>query len=194
APYSSFKFRDVLDGLSNTIAMGEIVSNLGDNAINGSLSWDDGGADADVTNNPLHCVASNEIDPERPQFWCPTGGTDCTPPARIVNGETNGRGMSWASAFRLSISGVFTVRPPNSELCIGHWADHPGNFSPSSHHQGGCHILMGDGAVKFITDSIEAGNQNAPMISSTNRPGSASPYGVWGALGSKAAKETVSEF
>ena len=194
APYSSFKFRDVLDGLSNTIAMGDIVSNLGDRAVKGSLSWNGGGADNDVTNNPLHCVESDEIDPERPQFWCPTGASHCSPPVSVVNAETNGRGMSWASAFRLSISGVFTVRPPNSELCIGHWADHPGTFSPSSHHQGGCHILMGDGAVKFITDSIEAGNQNAPMISSTNKPGSASPYGVWGALGSKAGKETVSEF
>ncbi|MCO8122943.1 DUF1559 domain-containing protein [Stieleria sp. TO1_6] len=193
APYSEFKFRDVLDGLSNTIAMAEIVSNLGDNAINGSLSWDAGGGGNDSADDPLHCVNSMEIDPARPQFWCnATTSAGCTPPVSIVNGETNGRGMSWASAFRLSISAVFTVRPPNSELCIGQWADGTGPFGPSSHHQGGCHILMGDGAVTFISDSIEAGNQSSPVPSNVT-PGIESPFGLWGALGTKASKEVIQE-
>ncbi|WP_436715771.1 DUF1559 domain-containing protein [Roseiconus lacunae] len=191
APYSEFKFRDVKDGLSNTIAMGEIVSNLQDNAINGSISWDSGGNGLDHFLNPMHCVDSDEIDPERPRFWCSSSSTGCTPPVSIVNGETNGRGMSWASAFRLSISAVFTVRPPNSELCIGQWADNEGNFSASSHHQGGAHILMGDGAVIFMTDSVEAGDQRAPGIAHDNRPGDKSPYGLWGALGTKASGEVI---
>ncbi len=194
APYSQFKFRDILDGLSNTIAMGEIVSNLGDNAVNGSISWNSGGGGNDHFLNPLHCVDSGEIDPKRPRFWCPTGGAGCTPPVSIFNGETNGRGMSWASAFRLSISAVFTVRPPNSELCIGQWADNEGNFSASSHHQGGCHILMADGAVIFMTDSVDTGNQKAPGIDHTNNPGNQSPYGLWGALGTKASSETIEGF
>ncbi|KAA5539616.1 DUF1559 domain-containing protein [Roseiconus nitratireducens] len=191
APYDKFKFRDILDGLSHTMAMGELVSNLGDYATNGSISWDPGGNHNDHADDPLHCVNSGEIDPKRPTFWCrdPAGG--CTPPVLVVNGETNGRGMSWASAFRMSIQTVFTVRPPNSELCIGKWADNVGNFSPSSHHQGGCHILMGDGAVVFMTDSVEAGDQSAPCISRTNQPGAESPYGLWGALGTKAASETI---
>jgi hypothetical protein len=58
---------------------------------------------------------------------------------------------------------------------------------------------MGDGAVIFITDSIEAGDgraetvwyQNA-MNQSSNPPGSKSPYGLWGALGTRASKETIS--
>ncbi|MCC9603426.1 DUF1559 domain-containing protein [Stieleria sp. JC731] len=193
APYSEFKFRDVKDGLSNTIAMGEIVSNLQDNAINGSISWDSGGDNNDHFVNPLHCVDSNEIDPERPRFWCLSSSGNCTPPVSIVNGETNGRGMSWASAFRLSISAVFTVRPPNSELCIGKWADNEGNFSASSHHQGGAHILMGDGAVVFMTDSVESGDQHATGIFDGNRPGDRSPYGLWGALGTKGAGEVIDD-
>ena len=48
---------------------------------------------------------------------------------------------------------------------------------------------MGDGAVVFITDSIEAGDQTAAPIGATgdfngwaiNRPGKKSPYGLWGA-------------
>ncbi len=45
---------------------------------------------------------------------------------------------------------------------------------------------MGDGAVKFVTDSIEAGNSSSQMvhISPYGLPaGSESPYGLWGKLG-----------
>ena len=58
---------------------------------------------------------------------------------------------------------------------------------------------MGDGAVIFITDSIESGNQESAQVGRTTAartclvPGSASPFGLWGALGSRAAKETIEE-
>jgi len=55
---------------------------------------------------------------------------------------------------------------------------------------------MADGAVVFMTDSVEAGDNRAPMVwlnNSVNPPGSASPYGLWGALGTRASKETIEE-
>ena len=60
---------------------------------------------------------------------------------------------------------------------------------------------MGDGAVVFITDSIEAGDLRAPMVwvnglnagPPSDLPGSESPYGLWGALGTRANKETIEE-
>jgi len=191
--YNSARFRDVLDGLTNTIAMGEIISDLGDRDKRGGFAGGaGGGTPADVQNNPLHCVDSGEINPIRPRFWCAPGDTGCTPPVSLDISGSNSRGMRWASATRSGISDVYAIRPPNSELCIGQWIDNPGVFSPSSHHQGGVHVLMGDGAVKFITDSIEAGNQRAPMITNANRPGDKSPYGLWGALGTKGAREVIS--
>ena len=58
-------------------------------------------------------------------------------------------------------------------------------------------MVMGDGAVKFITDSIESGNKDAGMIiwngMLARSPGSQSPYGLWGALGTRANKETIEE-
>ena len=64
-------------------------------------------------------------------------------------------------------------------------------------------MLMGDGAVKFITDSIEAGASRATagtgaMVrlggSGSASPGYMSPYGLWGALGTRANRETISDF
>ena len=100
--------------------------------------------------------------------------------------------MNWAN-FRSSVTEVYTVRPPNSESCIGQWGDAPGNMTASSRHQGGAHVLMGDGAVIFMTDSIEAGDQRARGIYISNKPGAASPYGLWGALGTARSKETIEE-
>jgi prepilin-type processing-associated H-X9-DG protein len=194
------KFRDILDGLSNTVAAGEMISDLGDRDKRSAIS---GGNDHFQATgpNPLTCVNRNQIDPQQPQFWCDTGNgsSNCTnPPYVPQNGD--GRGMNWAWAS-MSMTAVHTIRPPNSEVCFNGWHDNVGICPPSSRHQGGAHILMGDGAVVFITDSIEAGDQTAAPIGATgdfngwaiNRPGKQSPYGLWGALGSKGAKETISE-
>lgn len=50
---------------------------------------------------------------------------------------------------------------------------------------------MGDGAVKFVTDSIEAGNPATAGVFYNNNAGGISPYGVWGAYGSRNGKETI---
>jgi Protein of unknown function (DUF1559) len=190
ALYSTSRFRDIIDGLSNTIAMGEIITDLGDQDKRSAYSAVAGGGTA-IESNPSLCVDGGQINPARPKFWCTAGVTGCTPPTVIQFNLAHSRGGNWAAALRSAVTTVYTVRPPNSELCVGRWADNWGNFSPSSHHQGGVHVLMGDGAVKFITDSIEAGNQKAPIISATNQPGAMSPYGLWGALGTRAASEPI---
>jgi prepilin-type N-terminal cleavage/methylation domain-containing protein/prepilin-type processing-associated H-X9-DG protein len=193
------KFRDVLDGLSNTVAGGEIISDLNDRdkrSMGAALtqSWV-------VENQPSICVDNGWLDTEQPQFWCdPDTANNCTPPTRTWDGR-DGRGMNWAWGA-MTMTGMHTIRPPNSELCEAHWYDNVGTCPPSSRHQGGCHILMGDGAVIFITDSIESGDQRAPVIGARGvstqgdrpwRPGKQSPYGLWGALGSRGAKETIEE-
>ncbi|MFK8113014.1 MAG: DUF1559 domain-containing protein, partial [Rubripirellula sp.] len=95
-------------------------------------------------------------------------------------------GMPFNSAFT-------TTTPPNKELCVDRWDEGGGSLSAGSRHQGGAHILMGDGAVIFMTDSVEAGDQSATPIHLQNRAGAKSPYGLWGALGSRAYKETIEE-
>ncbi|TWU18745.1 DUF1559 domain-containing protein [Allorhodopirellula heiligendammensis] len=177
------KFRDVLDGLSNTIMAGEFNTDLGDRHVTTQPR-------AGVTGHHLDPKkAYEQTDPLRPQFWDPA--------ARVNGSEEEMRGFKWSYGLAV-FSGMTTILPPNAPIVydtsltdIFRW----GIFSPSSRHQGGCHVLMGDGAIKFITDSIESGGGG--MVShngtaGTLPPGSASPYGVWGALGTKAGREIVS--
>ncbi|WP_442505381.1 DUF1559 domain-containing protein [Novipirellula sp. SH528] len=184
-PFDKGRFRDVLDGLSNTIAMGEIATYLGDKdsrAVLPSFSaGNNNGTMKTIRDNPKACYV--KIDPERPLFWIK------------ASRETRARGYRWADAKTI-FSGFTTILPPNSEICSRHNGDDLNVVgSTSSYHQGGTHVLMGDGAVKFITDSIEAGNSSAGMVwkngTGTQAPGSKSPYGLWGSLGTRANKETI---
>ena len=184
-------FRDTLDGLANTIMMGEIATDLGDNDIRtaGRQFTSPMGIWDGALLNPAICE-ENDLDPLRPQFW--VAGTN-------VVGAGVRRGMRWADYLPIQ-STMNTILPPNSTVCLirNHGSD--GIVPPSSRHQGGCHVLMGDGAVRFITDSIESGNKNAIPIFRQNGmnasplpPGSQSPFGLWGSLGTRASKEIIEE-
>jgi prepilin-type N-terminal cleavage/methylation domain-containing protein/prepilin-type processing-associated H-X9-DG protein len=186
--HKSIKFRDVLDGLSNTIAMGEIATDLGDRDKRTRPVQRTSNQRALVRNNPSWCADNGDVDPARPNFLTPGLGTWAV---------INGRGYRWCDHFT-EMTGMHTILSPNSEMCADRNQGGEVVSPPSSRHQGGVHVLMGDGAVKFVTDSIESGNKRAPMVwlSGTGpaAPGSLSPYGLWGALGTRAASETVQGF
>ncbi|MGV3483763.1 MAG: DUF1559 domain-containing protein, partial [Planctomycetaceae bacterium] len=180
-------FRDILDGLANTIMCGEIVTDLGDRDIR-STPANAGGRTADQWRPGGLLRCRGFIDPLRPRFWNAT-----QPVAPIVEDR---RGSKWMAANTV-YSAFFTMLPPNSEVCY-HGNHHEEYLaSISSHHQGGAHVLMADAAVKFVTDSIEAGNVNSAQVKIQGSPavelpaGSQSPFGLWGALGTRASKELL---
>tara|TARA_R110002049_G_scaffold46487_1_gene135108 strand:- start:40467 stop:41702 length:1236 start_codon:yes stop_codon:yes gene_type:complete len=195
-PRQASKFRDTLDGLSNTIAAGEIATDLGDRdrrthpGFAGGDIWDAGNSNA----------CEQWADPLRPQFYDATAeGTGFFDGGAGVEYR---RGYKWACG-RPVHNVVTTILPPNKGYCLtgvygtgGGPTLRPAVAPPSSRHQGGVHVLMGDGAVKFITDSIEAGNQESAQVrrgAGFIAPGSESPFGLWGALGTRASKETIEE-
>ena len=195
-PRHDSKFRDVLDGLSNTVAGAEICTSIQQREVKADFARIGGGSNG-AASNPSLCKNNVNIDPERPSRW---GAA-----ANVSTGGTQMRGVRWAD-FRTHYTGMQTILPPNSPNChLSGGGDYNETImSAGSRHQGGAHVLMGDGAVVFMTDSVEAGDASAPPVERGSggspgwrgpltAPGAKSPYGLWGALGTRAAGETVEE-
>lgn len=169
------RFRDITDGLSNTIAMAERVK------AQGTTRVQDGGTATGVgnnfrNNNPADCL--NQM------------GAD----GAYVGGVGNWGGTrAWDGAP--AFSGVTTVLGPNSPSCTqGGWDGEDGIYEPSSRHTGGAQVLLGDGSVRFISENIDTGNITSPPADAPGQPGGRSPYGIWGALGSVGGGEVIGEF
>lgn len=173
------KFGAVTDGLSNTIAFAErsrphSIRSRGMIAVDASAS--------PARFSPLSCRS----------YWM---GTQYAPTAAMFTQDTS-PGYRWAdgAAFFHAAS---TILPPNTALCLigspawqgggGHYG--PGIWTPTSDHPAGVNVTLGDGSVRFITNSVDTGNLAVIAPSPTLR--GPSPYGVWGALGTKAGGEVI---
>jgi prepilin-type N-terminal cleavage/methylation domain-containing protein len=84
-------------------------------------------------------------------------GTACT--AAKTNHHSSG-GQSWM--YSMMYETLFnTLATPNNPaptcyICSGCGdGDNPGNFPARSRHVGGVHTLLGDGAIRFVSDSID---------------------------------------
>jgi hypothetical protein len=168
-----YGLRDCTDGASNTIAMAESVAPTATNGL-GMVAATTG------SGTPAACRAL--YDPTTRTY--PGGGW---------TGDT-ARGYRWGDGGGF-FSSFTTAVPPNSANCFSsgtasHW--HQGFYTATSNHTGGVQVLMTDGAVRFISENISTGNLAATPLAWNS--GGQSPYGVWGALGSRAGGETVSEF
>ncbi len=203
-------FRDILDGTANTIAIGEIACNNNDMRIIGQwagLNLPRAGTPAvsplavDPATNCLNNATL--IDPNRPNYYLLTSPYKFGNTNAVGTGATSaGRGWSWAygnAAYTL----CNTVAPPNGPNCSAgnDWSrNNDGVWSTGSRHEGGCHVGMADGAVRFMSENVESGSvktagQSAsvgPFGSGLRVPGSESPYGLWGALGTRNGQENKS--
>jgi prepilin-type N-terminal cleavage/methylation domain-containing protein/prepilin-type processing-associated H-X9-DG protein len=194
-PRLQLGFRDTLDGLSNTIMGGEFNTDLGDDDVTTQVTTVNAGGNMAVFHNPSLCYLN--VDPTRPRFWQRPAVANTA----FLGGAQVQRGLNWATGWTV-YTGFTTILPPNAPVCVrvqptasNTWDE--GVFPPSSRHQGGCHVLMGDGAVKFITESIDAGDRTHGSVmngqTGARAPGSPSPYGLWGSLGTRAMGEVIEE-
>jgi prepilin-type N-terminal cleavage/methylation domain-containing protein len=169
----------ITDGTANTVMLGECI-------IGGEATEVLGGV----------AVSMQEWTPQG--CWNRLNSTNrklITAPTRTFFRPTGGRAWDGRPYF----VGFATLIPPNGPTCqwgAGDGNEHMGTLS--SMHPGGGQVAMADSSVRFISQNINAGDPLATddmfqaLFQQTggNRVGP-SPYGVWGAMGSKNGGEPI---
>ncbi len=179
----------IVDGTSNTVVYSErCVGGHNMNTLRGALVM---GSDTGVTYNSTGLSSyDNRWIGSNPKLCAAT--RSATEPDSY---DLTGRGITKTTGDRWEDSrpywGAFaTILPPNSPSCLG--PSNPsyyGYSAASSYHRGGANALKADGAVIFVSETINcttAGLGTDPVYLGE------SPYGVWGALGSINGGESTS--
>ncbi len=173
-------FEDISDGTTNTIMFSErrIATNDNYSVVQSGIARNRGkiggtGIGAAPVGDPSRCLLAEGMNNQL-LF-------DIVP--RALSGQR------WCDG-RPVFTGFTTVLPPNKPSCISdlewwYW----GIFTPSSYHPGGVNGLMADASVQFFAEQIDSGDLTLPEVVS-----GPSPYGVWGALGSRSGGELLRNF
>ena len=173
-------FGSVTDGLSNTVFASEVV-------IAGAME------SASTDNTPVKggmaLGATLDLRNGTPE--------DCR--SRIAgkvysgSGSTGRIGLRWCDAYSVHTS-FFTCLPPNSASCSQPTGASETEvlISASSNHTGGVNVVVCDGSVQFVSDTVSTGDLNrvppnadglpAPTLRYMDYRGP-TYYGVWGAMG-----------
>ncbi|MCL2118550.1 MAG: DUF1559 domain-containing protein [Planctomycetaceae bacterium] len=173
-------FGTMTDGSSNTVGLSEIVgterSGTGafSRSIFGGVAISDGMYNGSLS-LPGPCL----------QVRNPLDRTQFAPTVTAIDSWrggffTDGRGANAAFSTHL---------PPNSPTCIW-WAamgqNAWGAFSVSSYHTGGVNAVLMDGSCAYVSETIDTGDLDMPLDVNV----AASPYGVWGAMGTPQGGES----
>jgi prepilin-type N-terminal cleavage/methylation domain-containing protein len=179
--WSSTTVSDILDGTSNTIAMSETAISTGGRLILGGVVRNVG--NAVVRDNPALLLTC--VDPNNPIQYLPVASL---PYGNAIRHQW--RGQRWGDGGA-SFTDFVTVMPPNGPSASRTNSDaSEGLYTASGFHEGGVHCLMADGAVRFVSETIDTGDLTATRRWRTGP----SRYGVWGALGSKDGAELIDPF
>jgi len=187
---TQLKLKDITDGLSSTLAVAEILRPALTGGVTAtgmatcttcdSASWNQANGRSASSNsnynNPNGCYTS----------WRGNGFVEDGTIALIGAYRSPGSCWTWGRSNYWNFN---TVLAPNGPSCAAGGAA-TGILTARSWHFGGINVATADGAVRFISENIDAGNRSGTEQQSIT--GGVGPYGVWCQLGCRGDKQTVS--
>jgi len=182
APVTPKTFGSIGDGLSNTIAAAEIVTSPHTDGVVAG------------TRLPIKGGTYGWVNTTTPRDGCFLLAYDAGDRSMVANPpqlRQNWRGQ-WFADGRVPHTGFSCVMRPNGPNCAGGndgEFDNGALFTTQSFHTGGVSVLLGDGAVRFVNETIDNANLSRPNGAAVSRDdpeyvNGPSLFGVWGALGS----------
>jgi len=177
----------VPDGLSNTVAFAERCVGESESSANTTLK---GVLAQSVTNAILNPSPGNDnkttLEAVFPNICKSKAAADRKSYISGVS-VSSALGCRWADG-RVQ-SSFSTILPPNSANCSnGNAFTARAMISASSYHSSIVNVLLADGAVKAVSDTIDCGTISDTTL--LNLDGGKSNFGIWGAVGSVNGKES----
>jgi prepilin-type processing-associated H-X9-DG protein len=166
----------VYDGTSNTIALGEFIiyADYEGSRAKAGIIID---STAAVTGNKANVIAN-------------TNPGACF--ANVVGGQYTGsgtvigrKGQLWCQGLPMRTS-FSTLLPPNGPSCSSGSDNNSARTisSAASNHTGGVNVVLVDGSVQFVSDSVDTGRLTDAANPARLRDSGPTEFGVWGAYGS----------
>jgi prepilin-type processing-associated H-X9-DG protein len=106
-------------------------------------------------------------------------------------------GYRWSDGLFM-YSGMTAGLPPNQASCMATPDASGGYFliTPTSHHTGGVNVCFMDGAVRFVSETVDTDSLGSDFPAHVSATGTSemdeSPFGVWGAISTRASGESKS--
>lgn len=186
---SAMKFSDVTDGLSKTLMISESTRPFalagGAAALpTGYTCFQCGATPHDPPVNDRSAQVANDVNSPS-GCWSRWTGNGYTSSQLVTVTRHAGVAMVFG---RMGYVYFNTILAPNGPWCGRD--DLLGIQPPRSRHSGGVNVAMADGSTRFIADTIDAGSRGSEK---TTVGAGESPYGVWGALGTRASGDVIGD-
>ncbi|MDO5310031.1 MAG: DUF1559 domain-containing protein [Planctomycetia bacterium] len=173
------KLAVIKDGTSNTMALSEIAVTDHTDATDDDASTGVAKLSSLYSKAPIECLNTRNSD-------------------HTLSGTTFAvKGSRWSDAGGANTNFVACL-PPNAPSCAGTNIDSNSAcqnaimmITAGSNHTAGVNVLMMDGSVRFVSETVDCGDTSYSDYANDHYSG-ASMHGVWGALATPRGGETVS--